>query len=82
MSPECTKPARKLVLTKILKMRNMYGVIDSTGAHVDVSKTEKGAKNYASQNGYKKVSVRYNSGYNAEIIAVKNPKGKWTKQVN
>lgn len=57
---------------------NIYGVI-SNGVHTDVSRTEKGAKNYATRNGYKAVSIRFNSGYNVAIIAEKNSKGKWVK---
>jgi len=59
-------------------MNNTYGVVNSNGIHTDVSKTEKGAKNYATRHGYNKVSIRYNSGYNVDIIAIK--KGtRWTK---
>jgi len=59
-------------------MNNTYGVVNSNGIHTDVSKTEKGAKNYATRHGYNKVSIRYNSGYNVNIIAIK--KGtRWTK---
>ncbi len=42
--------------------------------HVDVSKTERGAKMYATRNGYTKVTIRV--GYHAEIIAEK-VNGKW-----
>lgn len=54
---------------------NIYGIV-SNGVHTDVSKTERGAKLYATKNGYDKVSIRYNLGYNAEIIATKT-NGKW-----
>lgn len=56
-------------------MKNIFGVI-SNGTHADVSNTEKGAKQYASRNGYNQVSVRYNCGYVAEVIAEKKD-GKW-----
>lgn len=56
---------------------NTFGVIDSSGTHVDVSHSEKGAKNYATRHHYDKVSIRYNCGYVAEIIAVKNANGYW-----
>lgn len=56
---------------------NTYGIIDSNGCHIDVSKTEKGAKSYASRRGYKKVSIRYNCGYDVEIIAIKGANGRW-----
>lgn len=52
-------------------IKNIYGIINSEGVHIDISNTERGAKRYATLNGYNKVSVRYNGGYNAEIIAVK-----------
>jgi hypothetical protein len=56
---------------------NTYGVINREGIHIDVSKTEKGAKNYATRHGYTKVSIRYNSGYHVNIIAERNDRGKW-----
>jgi len=31
------------------------------------------------ENGYTKVSIRYNAGYNVEIVAVKTAKGYWKK---
>jgi hypothetical protein len=54
---------------------NIYGVL-SNGVHIDVSKSEKGAKNYATRNGYKTVTIRFNCGYNAMQIAEKKG-GKW-----
>jgi len=54
---------------------NTYGVI-SNGTHIDTSKTEKGAKNYATRHGYTKVSIRFNCGYIATEIAEK-VNGKW-----
>lgn len=56
-------------------MQNIYGVLID-GAHHDVSSTERGAKNYATRNGYLTVTVRYNGGYIAEQIAHKYT-GKW-----
>lgn len=58
---------------------HIYGVVNYKGEHIDVSQSEKGAKNYATRNGYKKVSIRFNSGYDVAIIAEKNSKGKWVK---
>lgn len=49
----------------------VYGVVDSTGHHSDVSSTERGAKNYATRHGYKKVSRRANGGYNPVVVAEK-----------
>lgn len=59
-------------------MQNIYGVLVN-GVHVDVSKTELGAKQYATRNGYLTVTIRYNGGYIAEQIAHKY-EGKW-KQI-
>ncbi len=57
---------------------NIYGII-SDGAHIDVSKTERGAKLYATKHGYNQISIRYNLGYNAERIAQKI-NGRWISQ--
>ena len=54
---------------------NMYGVLIN-GVHEDVSKTERGAKQFATRHGYLTVTVRYNSGYIAKEIAHKYT-GKW-----
>lgn len=59
----------------------IYGVLDKNDCHIDVSRTEKGAKRYATSHGYNKVSVRYNSGYIVEIVAEKID-GKWKPVVN
>jgi len=56
-------------------MTNTYGVLIN-GVHVDVSKTEKGAKNFATRNGYLTVTCRFNCGYIATEIAHKY-NGKW-----
>lgn len=57
---------------------NTFGIIDINGCHIDTSKTIKGAKRYATINGYTKVSMRYNGGYIARIVAEKIS-GKWTE---
>lgn len=54
---------------------NIYGVL-SGGVHIDVSKTERGAKNYATRNAFDTVTIRYNCGYVAAQIA-KRINGKW-----
>ena len=54
---------------------NIYGVL-SYGVHIDVSNTERGAKQYATKHGYLTVTVRYNCGYIAAEIAHKYT-GKW-----
>ena len=56
----------------------MYGVITADGTHTDVSKTEKGAKRYATLHGYDTVTVRPNIGYVALIVA-KKVNSKWVK---
>lgn len=57
---------------------NIYGVVNAQGIHTDVSKTEKGAKNYATRHGYNKVSIRYNCGYNVDVISIKHG-NRWKK---
>ena len=52
-------------------IHNIFGVVDSEGIHTDVSNSERGAKRYATLNGYSKVSVRYNGGYVVNIVAEK-----------
>jgi hypothetical protein len=54
---------------------NIYGVLID-GVHIDVSNTERGAKQYATKNGYSIITVRYNCGYIASRIACKC-NGKW-----
>ena len=51
--------------------QHIFGVLGSQGQHIDVSNSERGAKNYATRNGYKEVTIRYGCGYNAAIIARK-----------
>lgn len=57
-------------------MQNTYGVLNSDNVHVDVSKTERGAKNYATRNGFDIVSIRFGCGYNA-IQTAQKINGKW-----
>lgn len=59
-----------------------YGVVNTNGDHIDVSKSEKGAKQYATRHGYNKVSIRYNCGCIVVIISEKSTNGKWIKYVN
>lgn len=59
-------------------MQSIYGVVNRDGVHIDTSKTERGAKIYATKNGYSKVSIRFNCGYIAGIIAEK-VNGVWQK---
>ena len=60
-------------------MQNIYGVVNYEGVHIDTSKTEKGAKRFATLNRYNKVSVRYRGGMIAEIIAEKI-NNKWVNK--
>lgn len=45
-----------------------YGILDRNDCHIDVSNSLKGTKRFATMNGYKKVSVRYNCGYDVDIL--------------
>jgi len=58
-------------------MMHIYGVTDGNGSHTDVSNSLLGAKQYATRNGYKRVSIRYNCGYICKIVAVKLSGGNW-----
>lgn len=52
----------------------IYGIIDKDNVLIDVSRTERGCKRYATLNGFK--TVGYRVGYNAFVLATKNGK-KW-----
>ena len=58
---------------------HIYGVTDTNEIHTDVSKTERGAKKYATRHGYDKVSIRYIGSYNVVVISIKNERGRWVK---
>lgn len=47
---------------------NIYG-ITYDGIHTDISHSLLGTKQYATKHGYNTISIRYNCGYNAEVIA-------------
>ena len=51
-------------------------IISEFNEFIDISKTERGAKQYATKHGYLTVTVRYNCGYIAAQIAHKYT-GKW-----
>lgn len=55
-------------------MKTIYGILNSEGTHTDVSKTLRGAKNYATRNDYGVVTKRME--YNAVVVA-KKIDGKW-----
>lgn len=57
-------------------MPRLFGVLDSDGGHVDVSKTLRGAKNYATRHGYTIVTSRANGSYHARTESIKEG-GKW-----
>lgn len=54
----------------------IYGVLDSNNCLIDISRSERGCKRYATLNGYDKVGYRI--GYNAFILAEKI-NNKWVK---
>lgn len=58
-----------------MKTQDIYGVL-LNGVHVDVSKTLRGAKNFATRNGYLTVTIRYGCGYIAREVAHKY-EGRW-----
>jgi len=55
---------------------SIYGVCDRK-THMDVSFTERGAKNYATRHHLSYVTVRKNCRCDAFIIAYKTSNGKW-----
>lgn len=59
-----------------MAIQAIYGVVQSDGSHCDVSTSEKGAKQYATRNGYTQVTRRTNGGYEAQIIATRTGK-RW-----
>ena len=63
-----------------MPLQHIYGVLNN-GVHFDVSNTERGAKQYATLNGFDTITCRYNCGYNAAIIA-KKENGKWKPVIN
>jgi len=65
-----------------MKRNNTYGVVcGPNNIHTDVSRTLKGAKQYATRNNYNKVSVRYNCGYVCSVLATKI-NNKWVNYEN
>lgn len=58
-------------------MQNVYGIVEC-GIHKDVSKTSRGAKNYATRHGFNSVSIRYNCGYVTRVTHQK-VNGKWVE---
>jgi len=59
-----------------MKTIYIYGIKSSTGEHIDVSKTERGAKAYATRHGYAVVTMRNAAHYYVVELAYKRD-GKW-----
>ena len=59
---------------------NTYGVASNKGNYTDVSSSERGAKSYATRNGYTEVYIRFNSGYNIALVSTKI-NNKWSKEL-
>ncbi len=57
-------------------MIKVYGSTDNTNTHTDTSKTLLGAKQYATRNGLKNVSVRI--GYNVTLLEYKQDDNWYT----
>tara|TARA_R110002167_G_scaffold260495_1_gene466970 strand:- start:359 stop:565 length:207 start_codon:yes stop_codon:yes gene_type:complete len=57
-------------------MIRVYGSTNNKDIHTDTSKTLLGAKQYATRNGFKNVSIRV--GYNVELLEYKDG-NKWHK---
>ena len=65
-----------------MKSNNSYGIVyGPNNIYTDVSRTLKGAKQYATRNGYNKVSIRYNCGYVCSVLATKI-NNKWVNHEN
>jgi len=68
-----------LVLSIDMEASNdIYGVINSDGCHIDVSRTLRVARAWAAKNGYDKVSVRFNCGYHVSIHSERT-NGVWAR---
>ncbi len=55
----------------------IYGVIDLDGSHLDVGLSLRGAKLYATKNGFNKVSMRVGSF--SSIVSVRGDLGGWNR---
>ena len=65
-----------------MESNNTYGIVsgpDNDGIYTDVSRTLKGAKRYATNHGYDRVGIRYNSGYHCRVVSIKI-NNKWKDQ--
>lgn len=59
-----------------MKTQYVYGIVTTSGEHIDVSNSGRGAKQYATLNGYDTVSRRNVNHYYVDVIAKKIGK-KW-----
>lgn len=57
-------------------MASIYGIVTRKGEHIDVSRSERGAKQYATRHNYQHVSRRGDGSYHVEVVASKVD-GKW-----
>lgn len=57
----------------------IYGVLDSKGSHVDVSRSLDAVKRYAATNGHTKITCRFN--YNAIVLYIRKGRN-WEKQIS
>ena len=58
-------------------MQHTYGILNADNCHVDVSQTERGAKNYATRHGFTAVSRRFNNGYQVELVSNRDKYDMW-----
>lgn len=56
-----------------------FDVLDQNRCHIDTSKTLLGAMRYATKNGYREVSGRFDAGYTvAKLATKKNLEDCWS----
>lgn len=56
----------------------IHGIIDSNNCLIDISKSLRGCKRYATKNGYNKIGYRNVNSYNA-VISHQKTCGKWVE---
>lgn len=59
----------------------IYGIIDNNNCLIDISKSERGTKAYATKNGYTQIGKRNVNSYNAMLTHVKIGK-RWEEVIN
>jgi hypothetical protein len=60
----------------------IFGIKTRSGEHIDVSRTARGAKCYATRHGYRTVTVRNMHHYYVTEYATKSCSGGWGYCVN